>query len=111
MVKWFKGVILSACVAAFVGCSSMPSCDDDEVKQLLTKMIKDEAKTWHGQEFADKISVSYSGFMTNSSDEKAQKITCKVEVKVTDGKETNKEFIDYTAQHTSDNMVYVEILH
>lgn len=112
MVKLLvKSVVLSACVLGLVGCGSgMPSCDDKEVKDLITQIVKNHL-TSRGlpKEQVDKLSISYSGFMTNATDEGAKKVTCKAEAKLSFEGRTETEFVEYTAQHTSDGKVYVEV--
>lgn len=106
-----KSVVLSACVLGLVGCGSgMPSCDDKEVKELAADIIKNRMiESGATKEEADNFKIT-GGFITNSKDEGAKKVTCKADTQFTHRKETIRGSIDYRAQHTNDGKVYVEVI-
>ncbi len=108
--------ILFSCLTAllavgFIGCGSgMPSCDSKDTKKLLTQIIKDELqKAGVSKANLEKLKIGYEAFMTNSSDKEAKKVMCKAQANISFGNEKNSEFIEYSAQHTSDGQLYVEI--
>lgn len=55
-------LILPVISALFVGCSSMPSCDDKEVTEVVTQIITKQVPN------ASLLDISYSGFMTEKTD-------------------------------------------
>lgn len=105
--------IASLCIAGMfiVGCgNSMPSCNDTDVKNLLEKIAKDNFKKLLGNS-ANDISISFSAFATNEKDETKRQVTCQAMAKVTHTKtgESEEDTIRYTARHTDDGHLYVEI--
>lgn len=91
------------------GCfDSTPSCDDKEVKNLLTDILKEQIFPNLGiskQEIAN-LKVSYSAFMTENVNKDAKKVACKAKATA-----KGEAWIYYTAQATDDGShIYVEIL-
>lgn len=110
-MKLYK--IASLCVAGFfiVGCgNSMPSCKDKQVEDLLQQIVKNQFKQVFGNESKD-LKVSFSGFATNEKNEAKKQVTCQAMAKVTHTPTgRNKEdTIHYTARHTDDGQIYVEL--
>lgn len=100
---YFSLIVVSA---FYIGCGSIPSCDDKEVTQLLTEILLKQSKT------LDAYDISYSSFMTNKIDKEAKKINCtnKLILKETENFSIVKEiWLDYSARYTDDGMVYVEV--
>lgn len=96
--------IILACVVTFTtfcltACSGVPSCDDSDVKDLLTQILKDNKLAPRNAK------IKYSGFMTEFKDKDTKKVGCKAMANI-NGRE---DAIPYTAQYTDDGMLYVEI--
>ncbi len=105
-MKLYK--ITSLCVAGFfvVGCGSgMPTCKGDDTTRVLEKIFK--------QQFGDSVKVSFDGFATNETNEAKKQVTCQVMAKVTHTAtgRSEEDTIHYTARHTDDGQIYVEITH
>lgn len=89
-----KSVVLSACMYGLVGCGGggMPSCSDKDVKEALQdkfkqlfkeESIKDESMPDDIKDLmVENFSFDFDSFTTESSDEKAKKVTCKAKVKM-----------------------------
>lgn len=118
---------LTALVALnFTACfkGKMPECDDNRVKESLTKEIKGYAMLGAGfmalflgdaktsvKEVEKNMSVNFDSFITTNSDKKLKKVSCKAKATMTfAGQDLFSDFINYTAQITNDGQVYVEIL-
>ena len=77
----------------------MPSCDDSDVTELVTKIIKDE------QWALETAKISYKAFRTENKNDDTKKVTCRAMMEI-----DNIEYdIRYTAQYTDDGMVYVNL--
>lgn len=94
-------VALVAVGIGFSGCGSVPKCDGKDTINVLTKILKENVE-------AD-AKYKFSTFMTELTDTKAKKVTCKAQVTISVGKEQESEFITYSAQYTSDGQIYAEI--
>lgn len=108
--------------ACFKG--KMPECDDERVKETLTKEIKGYALLGAGfmalflgdskasvREVEKNMNVSFDSFLTTNSDTKLKKVSCKARATMTfGGQNLFSDFIHYNAQITNDGQVYVEIL-
>lgn len=110
-MKFLK--IASLCIVGMFifGCgNSMPSCNDTDVKNLLEKIVKESLEKMFGNS-AKEISVSFSGFATNEKNEAKKQVTCQAMAKITHTKtgKSEENTIHYTARHTDDGHVYVEI--
>ncbi|MBZ7982423.1 hypothetical protein AVBRAN12640_07730 [Campylobacter sp. RM12640] len=93
-------------VSAFcIGCGSIPSCDDKEVTDVVTQIVKKQVPN------ISSLDISYSGFMTEKIDKEKKLIRCKGEMKMTnkDTKQSAENWFDYSARYTDDGMVYVEV--
>lgn len=86
---------------AFSGCGGVPKCDSKDTTAVLTKILKENINA--------KADYKYDAFMTNSTDKGAKKVTCKAQVTISIGNKQESDFIEYSAQHTNDGQVYVEI--
>ena len=108
-MKKLGAFIMSVVFAEMLsGCSSMPSCDDKEVKDLSTDIIKRNFSAIGIK--VDK--ANYSDFMTQNVNKDAKKVTCKVKVKIFPEMfydTSTSDFLEYTAQHTDEGKLYVEI--
>nr|WP_317405126.1 hypothetical protein [uncultured Helicobacter sp.] len=105
MKKILLGIGSLFFVGMLSGCSSMPSCDDKEVKDLLTDIIKRNFSAIGIK--VDK--ANYSDFMTQNVNKDAKKVTCKAKVEVFSNDRSKSDFLEYTAQHTDEGKLYVEI--
>lgn len=91
--------LASFMAVGFTACSSVPSCDDSDVKDLLTRILKNN-------NLAPKnAKIKYSGFTTEFKDKDTKKVGCKAMANI-NGRE---DAIPYTAQYTDDGILYVEI--
>ncbi len=106
--------MIAGMAMALSGCfDSTPKCDDKEVQDMLTQIIKEQLLPAAGvsKTKINGVKISYNGFMTNKIDKEAKKVTCKAQIVAKDKEEGEiSEYINYTAQSTSDNQIYVEIL-
>lgn len=128
-----KKLVLLFIVALFVGCgSSMPSCDSVETKTLVTKIINDDLRQKFGM--ADSFGVAgmlglfgvdpsimkaikentlkfeYSGIAPQAKFEDIKKISCRATLDMkSDTASLPTRNIEYTAQYTDDNQLYVEV--
>lgn len=108
MKKILLGIGSLFFVGMLSGCSSMPSCDDKEVKDLLTDILKEQILPRFGMSKTEinNAQISYSSFMTEKTDKEAKKVTCKARATM-----KGDAWIHYTAQMTDDDShIYVEIL-
>lgn len=85
----------------FSGCGGVPKCDGKDTTAVLTQILKENVNA--------KADYKYDAFMTNSTDKGAKKVTCKAQVTISVGNKQESDFIEYSAQHTNDGQVYVEI--
>ena len=92
------------------GCfDSTPSCDDKEVKDLLTDILKEQVLSHWGmsQKEINDAKITYGTFMTEATDKEKKKVTCKAQMTM----RGDNDWIHYTARMTDDNShIYVEIL-
>lgn len=108
----FLGVALATCVAVGVSAcgGGMPKCDSKDTTNLLTQIIKEQLqKIGIPKANIDKLKISYDGFMTNSTDKDAKKVTCKAQANMNFDGDKRSDFVEYSVQATSDNQIYVEI--
>lgn len=95
-------VLLAIVGIGISGCGGMPKCNSKDTTDLITQILKEQL-------YAN-ASYKYDAFITNSTNEKAKKVTCKAQVTITrDGRGTEKEFIEYSAQYTDDGQILVEV--
>lgn len=89
----------------FIGCGSTPNCDDKEVTDVVTQILKKQVPN------ISSLDISYSGFMTEKIDKEKKLIRCKAEMKMTnkETKQSAENWFDYSARYTDDGMVYVEV--
>lgn len=103
------GILLSM---SLVGCGkSIPKCDDEDVTNVISEMIKKEGIKIDPsvKEFAKEVKFKYSAFITKNIDKEAKQVACKANVKMSyKGITMFDEFFDYTAKYTDDGQVYVE---
>ncbi len=91
-------------IVCFVGCSKAPSCDSDDVKDLLTNIYHEHLPA------TKKSAITYDGFIIEFSDDKLKKVGCKVRANFSPaiGNKSN-EYVTYQAQYTNDSQIYVEL--
>ena len=94
-------VVIVVAGIGFSGCGGAPSCDGKDTTATLTQILKENV--------SNKAEYKYSAFMTNSTDKKAKKVTCKAQVTVSVGNKQESDFIQYSAQYTDDGQIYVEV--
>lgn len=110
----------------FNGCfkDGTPKCDDNRIKEVLTKEIKGYAMLGAGfmalflgdskvsvREFEKNVKISYDSFITTAIDKKLKKVSCKAKATMTfGGQNLFSDFLNYNAQITDDGQIYVEIL-
>ncbi len=109
-MKKLGAFVMSVVVAGMLsGCfDSTPSCDDKEVKDLLTDILKEQILPRFGMSKTEinNAKISYSSFMTEKTDKDAKKVTCKAQATM-----KGDAWIHYTARMTDDGShIYVEIL-
>lgn len=91
------GFVLSACGGA-------PSCDDEDVKDLLTQTYHKNAPS------TKRSSIRYEHFYTDFKDDSAKKVSCKARA-VFSPAVSGVEFedIEYVSYFTEDNYLYIEL--
>ena len=94
----------------FSGCgSSMPKCDDKEVLDLVTQLVKGTPAICWNQECKVE-EFSYSTFIMNYADKEAKLIKCAAKVdkpKIYGGLAGDAQYVPYTARYTLDGQVMV----
>ncbi|RDU66210.1 hypothetical protein CQA53_04155 [Helicobacter didelphidarum] len=112
MKKLSAKVLPLVAIAFFLNAcgGGIPSCSDKVVQDVLSNIILENNFAEWQESDRKKIKLSYSGFMTEMTDEKSRTNYCKANVK-SFGKNTKIDsWITYTARYTDDKKeVYVEL--
>lgn len=98
-------ILAIACAAfVFIACDSAPSCDDSDVKNLLTQTYnKNVPSTKHS-------TITYKHFFTDFKDDKAKKVSCKAKAVFNPAVNgVDEEDIEYISYITDDEYLYIEL--
>lgn len=101
MKKLVVGCVVAFTTFGLTACSSMPDCDDSDVKDLMTEIFKDNR--WVSKD----AKLKYDAFITQFRDKDTKQVVCKARVTINGSK---TKTVEYSAQYTDDGQLYVEAL-
>jgi len=100
----YKLLLGAICLTSIIGCTNnAPKCDDQDVKKLVSELSQETFKT--------DLLPTVNAIRLVETDKETKTCECQATISFSQGAEkiAEKEVL-YTAQYTTDNDVYVELI-